>query len=119
WHDADEVRKAAERGAALSRQLLAIGRGQAMEWRVLELNDVLAQALPMLAQVAGRHADVRVSATSGLPVRADQGQLDQVLLNLVINARDAMPNGGTIEVRARPQVLDAGFVAAHPGAHTG
>jgi PAS domain S-box-containing protein len=120
WHAADEVRKAVARGATLSRQLLAIGRGQAMEWRIVQLEDVLAQAMPMLEQVAGRHVEVRLAfAERGLTVRADAGQLDQVLLNLVINARDALPEGGTIQVRAGTQVLDAAFVAAHPGSRAG
>jgi PAS domain S-box-containing protein len=120
WHDANEVRKAAERGAELSRQLLAIGRGQAIEWRSLDLKEVLAQAAPMLAQVAGRHVEVRIeTAAHVVPVRADQGQLDQVLLNLVLNARDAMPHGGAIAVRATTEELDAAFVESHPGSRPG
>ena len=119
-HEAEEVRRAAQRGAELTRQLLAIGRGQVIATRVLDMNRVLAEAAPMLRQVAGHRIDV-VVAKEPVPllVRADQGQLDQVLLNLVLNARDAMPDGGTIRIAPRAVQLDAAFEAGHPGSRRG
>jgi PAS domain S-box-containing protein len=119
-HESDEVRKAAQRGAELTRQLLSIGRGQVLETRLLDLNLVLADAAPMLRHVAGQRVEVVVTGESApLRVRADQGQVDQVLLNLVLNARDAMPDGGTVRLTLGAVDLDAAFEAAHPGSRRG
>jgi two-component system cell cycle sensor histidine kinase/response regulator CckA len=105
--DADEIRKAAERGAALTRQLLAFSRSQTLEAKVLDLTGVVKQLATMLQRLAGDSIQLRIRASSDAThVRMEPGQLEQVLLNLVVNARDAMPDGGTIEVEAGPVTLD-------------
>jgi len=105
--EATEIRKAAERGAALTRQLMAFSRSQMLEAKLLELNDVIRQAEGTLQRVAGDRVTVEVHVSStALLVRIEPGQLEQVLLNLVVNARDAMPDGGTIGVEVGALRLD-------------
>jgi len=106
--EAEEICKAAERGAVLTRQLMTFSRSQMLEARLVELNDVIRQAEGTLQRVAGDGVtlEVHVSSTA-LLVRIDPGQLEQVLLNLVVNARDAMPGGGTIGVEVGALELDA------------
>jgi two-component system, cell cycle sensor histidine kinase and response regulator CckA len=97
--DAQEIRAAADRGTALTRQLLAFGRKQALRTGPVDLNEVVRGIEPMLRRLIG--AEVRLSArlAPGLPpVQADRGQLEQILTNLVVNGRDAMPRGGWLEI---------------------
>jgi PAS domain S-box-containing protein len=95
--DLGEVRKAAERATALTRQLLAFSRQQLLESRILDLNELVAEFENMLRRVIGEDVDLRLTlGTDTGNVRADPGQLHQVIMNLVINARDAMPQGGTL-----------------------
>jgi signal transduction histidine kinase/ActR/RegA family two-component response regulator len=99
----DEVRSAAERAAALVSQLLAFSRRQARRPRVLDLNTVVSDTQRLLARLIGDNIDLVVALPgSPLPVDADPGQLEQVIINLATNARDAMPAGGrlTIETEA-------------------
>ncbi len=118
--DVVEIQKATERATRLTRQLLAFGRRDAQQPRVLDLNAVLDDVLPMLRQLIGEHVDLVASAQSGLwPVLADPGQLEQVLVNLVLNARDAMPTGGRVVVRTANVLLDEPFVYSHTGARAG
>jgi two-component system cell cycle sensor histidine kinase/response regulator CckA len=94
---AGEIKKAAERAAALTRQLLAFSRKQVLSPRVLDLNAVLADMLPMLRRLIGEDIELAIRTDPDLgQVRADPGQLEQVVMNLVINARDAMPRGGRL-----------------------
>jgi two-component system, cell cycle sensor histidine kinase and response regulator CckA len=105
--EATEIRKAAERGAALTRQLMAFSRSQMLEAKLVELNDAIRQAEGTLQRVAGDRMTVEVHVSStALLVRIEPGQLEQVLLNLVVNARDAMPEGGTIGVEVGAVQLD-------------
>jgi PAS domain S-box-containing protein len=92
-----EVRRAAERATGLTRQLLAFGRRQILEPRVLDLRDSVTSMKPMLQRLIGENVDIFVKE-DGNPghVKADPGQIEQVILNLAINARDAMPRGGTL-----------------------
>ena len=95
-----EIRQAGERAAALTRQLLAFSRRQVLQPRVLDLNTVVADMERMLVRLLG--ADIRyvtIPAPQPALIRADCGQMEQVLMNLVVNARDAMPEGGTITVK--------------------
>jgi PAS domain S-box-containing protein len=106
--DVEEIRRAAERAAALTRQLLAFSRKQVLRPRLVELNDVVDGMERLLRRVIGAHVRVetRCEARPSL-VFADPGQLEQVLMNLVLNARDAMPEGGTVVIRTENATVDA------------
>ncbi len=117
--DAEEIRKAAERGAALTRQLLAFSRSQTLEAKVLGLTQVVQQLGSMLQRLAGDRVQVRIHVSGNPHVRMEPGQLEQVLLNLVVNARDAMPEGGTIDVDSGPITLDERGVLHYSGIRPG
>ncbi|HYW06931.1 MAG TPA: PAS domain S-box protein [Longimicrobium sp.] len=111
--DLEEITAAGQRAAALTRQLLAFSRQQVLHPRVLDANSVFAEMERMLRRVIGEHIDFAVDLAPDLGlVRADPGQLEQVLLNLVVNARDAMPDGGTLRVRSRNVMVD--LHSTHP-----
>jgi len=120
FDEAQEIRKAAERGAALTRQLLAFSRSQMLEAKLVDLNAIVPQLDTMLQRMAGERVPVRIT-TSGaaINVRIEPGQLEQVLMNLVVNARDAMPDGGTIDVRVERITLDERAVLRYPGISDG
>jgi len=109
-----EVRRAAESAAGLTRQLLAFGRRQIVEPRVLDLRDVVNGLLPMLRRTIGEHVKVDVDMTrAGGRIKADPVQMEQVILNLAINARDAMPRGGTLRIDLSDIELDDNYVRQH------
>jgi PAS domain S-box-containing protein len=119
---AEEIQKAASRGALLTRQLLAFGRREAPALRVLDLNDVVSGMEPMLRRLIGE--DVQLETVPAAPpaaVRADRGQLEQVIMNLAVNARDAMPQGGRLTVEVSHVTLDEAYAQRHarvqPGPH--
>ena len=94
-----EIKKASDRAASLTHQLLAFSRRQALEPKVLDLNDIVTSMNNMLRRLIGEHIELATSLNSGLGrVKADPGQIEQVIMNLVVNARDAMPDGGTLTV---------------------
>ena len=103
--DTDDLRqmaRAAERATELTRQLLAFSRKQLVNTRVLDLAEVIANVEPMLKRVAGEAIEILTSIEPGVKaVRADSGQIEEVILNLALNARDAMPNGGTIAIEVK------------------
>ena len=112
-HRVQEIHRAAARAAALTRQLLAFSRKQVLEPRVLDLNEVVQGLVPMLGRLLGEH--VRLEAPLALAlgrVKADPGQIEQVVMNLAINARDAMPEGGTVRVELADVALDAAAAQA-------
>jgi PAS domain S-box-containing protein len=113
--DAEEIRKAAERGAALTRQLLAFSLSQALEARLIDLNEAIARMESMLQRLAGDcvKVDVRVAETP-VRVRIEPGQLEQVLLNLVVNGRDAMPAGGTVTIAVGSITIDGADARRYP-----
>jgi len=120
YSNAEEIRKAAERAAIVTRQLLAFGRKQFLQSRVIDLNHVAADAVRMLRHLIGE--DVRIVTDFDARrshVKADPVQVTQVILNLAINARDAMPDGGTLTLRTSDARLDEAYAAGHPGVAPG
>jgi len=110
---AEEVRKAGDRAASLTRQLLAFSRKQVLQRQAVDLNLVVANLQNMLKVLVGEHIEVTTSPGTGLPkVMADPGQLEQIIMNLVVNARDAMPTGGRIEIRTATVALEKAIAAA-------
>jgi two-component system cell cycle sensor histidine kinase/response regulator CckA len=120
--DLQEILLAAERAARLTRQLLAFGRRQLLEPRLLDLNGLLTGMREMLVRVIGEDVELCYALAPKIGrVRVDVGQLEQVVLNLVVNARDAMPRGGRLTIETAPIVFDREYGAAHadvtPGPH--
>ena len=112
--DVNEIKRAAERAAALTAQLLAFGRKTLLQPRVIDTRDVLADMEAMLQRLMIEDVTLEVSAQEGLwPVKADRGQLEQVVVNLAVNARDAMPSGGTIRIRAANVVVSERMDTRH------
>ena len=104
----EQVRRAGERAAALTRQLLLFTRRQIVEARVVDLNHVVRDMERMLTRVIGEDVDLTITAArGGAPVRVDPGQIEQVLLNLAVNARDAMPSGGRLTIETSHVTLAA------------
>ena len=115
-----EVRSAAARAAALTKRLLAFSRRQVLQPETLDLNAAVSGMEKMIRRLIGEDITVRLDLAPGVPsVVADVGQIEQALLNLVVNARDAMPNGGTLEIATSEADMDEAFVRTHPGASLG
>jgi two-component system cell cycle sensor histidine kinase/response regulator CckA len=116
----DEVQQSAERAASLTRQLLAFGRRAVLQPRVLDVNEVVAQVAPMLERIIGEDValEIRLGEKVGRAM-ADRGQMEQVIVNLAANARDAMPAGGKLTISTETVSLDAAYAAAHPGVQPG
>ena len=106
--DLTEVKKATERATSLTRQMVAFGRTQVLRPATINMNDRLTELLPMLKRLFETTIDIRIEAEKDLwSVRADPGQIEQVLLNLAINSRDAMPDGGTLTFTTENSVVDS------------
>jgi PAS domain S-box-containing protein len=118
--DAREIRKTAERGASLTRQLLAFSRSQTLEPRVVDLHAAFNGSVHMLRQLMGRKVSLRSDIVGPSPhVLIEPGQFEQVLLNLVVNARDAMPDGGIVTVKIDAVELGPRDVLRYPGTLSG
>jgi signal transduction histidine kinase/ActR/RegA family two-component response regulator len=113
--DAEEIARAAMRAADLTKQMLAFSRRQVLQPKIIDLNIALRKVEPMLRRVIGEDIVMTVTgkATHAF-ARVDPGQVEQVVMNLVVNARDAMPQGGRLTVEAADAVLDAEMAAALP-----
>jgi len=118
--DLDAVRKLADRGASLTQQLLAFGRRQRLERRQLDLNDQIRSTSRMLPRLIGENIELQFRPDSDLAyVNADPAQVDQILMNLAVNARDAMPRGGALTISTGNVTFDAEYVARNPGSKAG
>jgi two-component system, cell cycle sensor histidine kinase and response regulator CckA len=118
--DVMEIRQAAERAAGLTRQLLAFSRKQVMQTRIVRLNDVVTGLEGMLRRLVGQDIVIDVTTDPALwEVRADPGQVEQVLMNLAVNARDAMPAGGRLTISTGNIAMDAPDPLATPGLRPG
>lgn len=117
---ARDISASAQRAAELTRQLLAFGRRQVLQPRVLNLNQLLGGVSKMVQRLLGAQIRLEISCAPDLPtVRADPGMLEQVIVNLAVNARDAMPNGGRLDLRTSQVRLDAREARLHANAKAG
>jgi len=117
---AEEIEKAGQRAAALTRQLLAFSRQQVLKPAVLNLNDLVSDMVKMLPRLIGEDIAVSTSLAADLgQVKADHGQIEQVIMNLAVNARDAMPSGGELRIETANREFDQAYTRHHPGARPG
>jgi signal transduction histidine kinase/ActR/RegA family two-component response regulator len=118
--DLQQVRKAALQAAAVTQQLLAFSRKQVLQARVLDANAILRDMEPMVRRLIGEDVALELRCAPSLAsVFADQSQLQQIVMNLVVNARDAMPDGGRLTIETANVALDSAYVETHPEAVPG
>jgi PAS domain S-box-containing protein len=111
---AEEIRKAGQRAADLTRQLLAFSRKQMIEPKVIDLNAKISEMTDMLKRLVGEDIEIRTSLPADIGrVRADPSQIGQILMNLVVNAREAMPNGGNITIETQNVDLEEEYAGSH------
>jgi CheY-like chemotaxis protein len=116
----EEIRRSAERGGALTNQLLAFSRRQPLQARAIHLNELVLQIEKLLRRLIGEDVELVTIPAAGLDmVEADAGRLEQVIMNLVVNARDAMPNGGKLTIETGTVQLGASFSAKQLGVKPG
>jgi PAS domain S-box-containing protein len=118
--DVEQVQSAAQQAVRLTRQLLTFAKSKAVNLEVLDINDVVRSAGELLRRSLGPRIELVIEQGDGLPaVEADRGQLEQVLMNLGVNARDAMPDGGRLTISTASAELDAGNAEQRPGLKPG
>jgi two-component system, cell cycle sensor histidine kinase and response regulator CckA len=118
--DLREIKSAGQRAADLTRQLLAFSRKQILQPRVIDLNEILAGMEKMLRRLIGEDVEFMVvPSSSPSRVNVDPGQMEQVIMNLAVNARDAMPGGGKLTIEVAPIEVDGVYAATHPNANPG
>jgi CheY-like chemotaxis protein len=119
-HDLDEILRCAERAATLTRQLLTFARRQVIEPVNLDLSVLVADLMMLIGKVVGEHIVAKTSPGKDVPtIHADRGQIEQVVMNLCLNARDAMPNGGRLMVETEDVYLEEEHVRQNPYMKTG
>jgi diguanylate cyclase (GGDEF)-like protein len=115
-----EIQKASERATALTRQLLRFSRKQALAPEILNLNSEIQEVKQMLTRLISESIEVQTHLEPSLGLtKADRSQIEQIILNLAVNARDAMPDGGTLTIKTSNEELDDAFIASHRGARKG
>ena len=120
YHELSTIQRSARRGAVLTQQLLAFSRRQTLQQRALDLNQLLTDFVSAYSSVIGVQVDTRLELSPGLPpVRGDPGALEQVLMNLTLNARDAMPQGGTLRLATALVHVDDPDGRGQPGCKPG
>lgn len=118
--DVEEIMKAGERAAGLTKQLLAFSRKQVAEQKALDLDQIVPEVLKMIRRMVAEDIEFKTFLNSApAQVLANQGQLEQVLINLAVNARDAMPDGGKLTFETAQVELDENYVIGHPGTKPG
>ena len=118
--DVEEIGRAGERGAELTKQLLAFSRQQVLRPKIVDLNQALAGIDKMLRRLIGATIELRTRAAPSLwTVCVDPGQIDQIVMNLAVNARDAMPRGGQLTIETENVMLDERYAAEHVGTTAG
>lgn len=116
----EEIKKAGERSAELTHQLLAFSRRQMLQPKILDINNIISETAVLLKRLIGEDIKLVTELSSDISrIEADPGQISQVILNLVVNSRDAMPNGGTITIETKNAHLDKKFVSRYEWAKTG
>jgi PAS domain S-box-containing protein len=116
----EEIKKAGDRAASLTRQLLAFSRRQVLQPKVLNLDSVVVEMEKMLRRLIGENIDLRAALAPDIgSVKADPGQIEQIILNLAVNARDSMPEGGKLTIETGNAYLDEEYVKQHVGAQAG
>jgi PAS domain S-box-containing protein len=116
----DQVRMAADRAAKLTQQLLTFGRKQFMQMELLDINEIIQRVTQMLRRVLGENISLRSNLASRLPaIEADATMMEQVIMNLSVNARDAMPGGGSLTIGTVPVMVSQAYVERNPEAREG
>jgi nitrogen-specific signal transduction histidine kinase/CheY-like chemotaxis protein len=119
-HDLDEILRCAERAATLTRQLLTFARRQVIEPVNMDLSALVADLMKLIGKVVGEHIEVKTSLNKNVPtIFADRGQIEQVVMNLCLNARDAIPEGGRLVVETEDVYLEEEYVRQNPYMKTG
>jgi two-component system cell cycle sensor histidine kinase/response regulator CckA len=120
FEHAEEIEKASQRAVSLTRQLLAFSRQQVLEPVILNLNTLVSDMEKMLPRLIGEDVALELSLDPTLAqVKADPSQIEQVVMNLAVNARDAMPNGGKLTIQTANVELDLAYTRQHPGSRVG